>query len=204
ALGQLAANRGYNASDADLTALIQSLSGALGPAQTLSDITYYVNAASGNDSNNGLTSSAPFKTISKAISMIPQIVNHNVIINVAAGTYNEEVSLSGYMGNGYVGLQGSSVIVKSVSFSRCNRLVISGFTATTTTTTAFSISDITGFVDISNCIVTAAAPFAGFYAIHSRLAISGCTVSNRSDGILAVAGSQISSNTNSGTGNGSG
>lgn len=55
---------------------------------------FYVNAASGSDSNNGLSSTTAFKTINKALSMIPYGKNITSEVRVASGTYDEILILS--------------------------------------------------------------------------------------------------------------
>lgn len=52
--------------------------------------TYYVNASTGSDSNNGLSSGAPFATIQKAINVTASLTlaGYAVFINVASGTYS--------------------------------------------------------------------------------------------------------------------
>lgn len=58
------------------------------PQQTTADVTYYVRT-DGNDGNTGLgnTAGGAFRTIQKAISMIPMVVNHAAIVKIGAGTY---------------------------------------------------------------------------------------------------------------------
>ena len=59
---------------------------------TTQDVTLWVNAATGSDSNSGIQAS-PLKTIAAAARKIPLIVRHNVIINVATGIYQESLDL---------------------------------------------------------------------------------------------------------------
>lgn len=82
------------------------------PQQTSADITYYVRT-DGNDSNNGLanTTGGAFRTITKALSMIPAVVNHSVIINVAAGTYAEDINVYGHSGKGVIQVNGAATAV---------------------------------------------------------------------------------------------
>ncbi|KHL96734.1 hypothetical protein QW71_05640 [Paenibacillus sp. IHB B 3415] len=112
-IGALAAGEpGYTTDSKEL--FIGNGAGANTPVVTATsaDITYYVRT-DGNDSNTGLVNTAggAFKTIGKAVSMIPQTVNHVVSVNVAAGTYAESVLISGKIGSGYIGFTGSSSIV---------------------------------------------------------------------------------------------
>lgn len=60
--------------------------------------TIYVKT-SGNDFTGDGTSAAPFKTIQKAIDSIPKDLNNREItINVASGTYAEDVTIEGFSG----------------------------------------------------------------------------------------------------------
>lgn len=54
---------------------------------------YFVNAATGNDSNDGLSSGSAFLTIQKALNVVnSKIINKNVTVNIAAGTYAERLN----------------------------------------------------------------------------------------------------------------
>lgn len=58
----------------------------------------YVDAALGDDTNAG-TQQAPFKTIQAAIDSLPKNLDgYGVQINVAAGSYQEDVVISGFTG----------------------------------------------------------------------------------------------------------
>lgn len=63
------------------------------PYTTTQKITYYIDGVSGNDSNNGLTSSTAFKTWAKTESMIPLHCLHEVTIRII-GSLNETISIS--------------------------------------------------------------------------------------------------------------
>ena len=53
--------------------------------------TYYVDATNGSDSNDGLSSSTPFKTIQKGIDTCGYIVKFT--LNIAAGSYSENLNI---------------------------------------------------------------------------------------------------------------
>jgi len=58
-----------------------------GPAQkTTEDLTFYVRA-SGSDAADGLTENTAYATIQKAIDQVPDIVKHNIVIDVGEGTF---------------------------------------------------------------------------------------------------------------------
>lgn len=171
------------------------------PKQTTGDITYYVRT-DGNDNNTGLANTAggAFKTINKAISMIPQILNHVVTINVASGSYPESVKISGKEGGAHVEFLGTSATIIGFSAERCKRIVVNGFTATSTIGAAFNVYD-GGMIDIRNCIVIASAASQPGITISAQKAdIRNCTISNRSIGIFSENG-EVTSITNTGTGN---
>jgi hypothetical protein len=69
----------------------------------ISDVTYYVNGNSGSDLNDG-SSGAPFSTIGKAVSMFHGFAVKNCKISIAAGTYAEEVNLTGFHSDMFNGL----------------------------------------------------------------------------------------------------
>jgi hypothetical protein len=70
--------------------------------------TYYVDGASGNDGNDGLTSGTAFATIQKAVDTAASLDTgiHNVTIDVASGTYPDPVVLKSLVGAGEVILVG--------------------------------------------------------------------------------------------------
>lgn len=78
----------------------------LNTIRTKKTITYYVNASTGSDTNNGLTASTPFKTIQHAIDILPKWLDHTAVIRLAAGTY-DRVNIYGFGGNGHVSINGA-------------------------------------------------------------------------------------------------
>jgi phage minor structural protein len=63
-------------------------------------LTFYVNGATGDDLNDGLSSNAPFKTIQAALNKIPKYLVGYVTIEVETQTYNEDVRVIGFTGEG--------------------------------------------------------------------------------------------------------
>ena len=59
------------------------------------DFTVYVNGATGDDGNNGLSPGTAKKTIQGAVNSLPERMRCNVTIDIADGIYREEVDLSG-------------------------------------------------------------------------------------------------------------
>lgn len=60
------------------------------------DFTIYVDGTSGNDRNNGLTPSTAKKTIQAAVDALPERIKCNVTIDIAPGTYREQVTPHGF------------------------------------------------------------------------------------------------------------
>jgi hypothetical protein len=172
------------------------------PQKTTKDISLYVDGTNGSDSNDG-SAGKPLKTIQKAVDSIPQVVNHAVIISVAAGTYGEDIVIQGQVGSGYVSFvtTGGIVTINSFDARYCSRILINGFTASTTTKMAFKASN-GGAIDIINCIATGAtATYHGIYLYNNKAYVNGCTVSNKNYGVSADYNSQVQCNANSGSGN---
>jgi len=183
------------------------------PLKTVEDITYYVSKGTGlDDENDGLTSDTAFYSIAKAISMIPQIVNHNVTINVAAGTYIEDVTLEGFVGKGTITLKGCEALgspteykVNSVLVQRCTVLVsVIGLNAVSFKTGFGSFtSTLCSEVYINTCISTyidATKPHFGILSWGSITYVINSTFSN-SNGIYTGLGGTLYLESVSGTNN---
>jgi phage minor structural protein len=63
-------------------------------------MTIYVNRSTGDDLNDGKSSTTPFKTIQAALNSIPKYLKGSVTVDVATATYNEEVLVNGFTGEG--------------------------------------------------------------------------------------------------------
>lgn len=181
---------------------------------TSGPITFYVRP-DGNDANDGKanTAAGAFKTINGALARIPKLLSHPVTINVAAGTYAEDVVVAGFRSNtlgaataGLTILAANSAAgmtnIQSALFQNCNgRFELKGFTATSTTKQAFDayFSDAVFFTD---CITTVAATgYVGFNFTLAKGRVVGGTVSNRAYGIFASNSSHIIVSGIAGTGN---
>lgn len=79
------------------------------PNVTTADITYYVNTSTGSDLSDGLTLESAFKTIMKAVNLIPKEVNHAVTIQIANGIYAEYIIVKDFKGTGQIFLHVSTV-----------------------------------------------------------------------------------------------
>jgi len=56
----------------------------------------YVDAATGDDANDGLTPAKAKRTIQAAFNAIPYVLGGTVTVNIADGTYHEELLLTGF------------------------------------------------------------------------------------------------------------
>ncbi|MNC06318.1 hypothetical protein D3C75_538250 [compost metagenome] len=174
---------------------------------TTAGLTYYVRT-DGNDNNNGLanTAAGAFKTIGKAISMIPPVVNHNVIINVAAGTYDEVVNIAGRGGSATLQLNGDSVLsasrsVHSIFVANCScRVEVVGFTGYRNDGEAFSAKASAEVLFYRDSVTNAAPTSPGFYAEDSSVMLNECQASNRMVGVYAHVNGQILAYGMTGTG----
>ena len=182
--------------------------------KTTEDVTYYVNATSGNDSNNGLTNGTAFKTITKAISMIPQVVNHIVNINISAGAYNELAWVSGFVGNGRININGGTDLTTAINYitnaiyiTKCTCTVaLTGFASSVTSgvNSGFYVGSSTVAI-LNYCVDTVTSlSKIGILADHSFAIVSNCQVSNKNVAIVARNNSKIYSDTNSGIGSNAG
>ncbi len=84
-------------------------------------VTIYVSTSGSDTSGNG-SSSAPYKTIKKAVDSIPKVLNgFHAQIDIAAGTYNERVTIDSFVGGRItLGVAGRSVTVRGVSIMSSN------------------------------------------------------------------------------------
>jgi hypothetical protein len=177
---------------------------------TINDITYYINSSTGNDNNNGLSSGTAFKTIMKAINLIPQKVNHTVTINVASGTYSEDVLIRGFVGKGTIKLYGGTdlatavnYIVNLIEIRNCTLTVdVKGFIATTTTTIPFVISNCIRVTASYLVTTVSATTLDGFYVVYSGASLTACKASNRAKAVSVGTNTNIMVATwDSGSGN---
>lgn len=178
-----------------------------GPTYSTQNMNYYVNTSTGNDSNTGLDTGQAFKTIAKAVSMIPYILNQNVIINVAAGTYTEDITIEEKTGGGWVRVTGPSgggfILNGKILVQRCTLSFVSLMYITVNTpaaTIGVSISYVIRLI-MSNITMTTSNGQPGVSLFNSTADVSNSTISNRASALFAQGFSQLFSNTNTGSGN---
>jgi hypothetical protein len=163
------------------------------------DVTYYV-ATTGSDTTGDGTSAKPYKTIQRAVDILPKDLNgYTAMIQVAAGTYSEDVKILAFHG-GIFQLHSSSkgtldgtCIVKSISARFCDSYIqVDGFSATTTTDSAF-VAWACNNMTFRYCQTTVTSKGTnGIYMGESSGYISYCRVAHR-NAALHVANGNITS-----------
>lgn len=180
-----------------------------GISSTTSDMSYYVDGSNGSDANNGLSETTPFKTISKALSLLPQVINHAVRINIKAGDYAEKIEIKGIMGGGSLSIYGrwnadtTKAKIDSVRIDGCSisYIAIWDFEFTGLTSNfMFHVSD-SSRVNLYNPTTTSSKSRGVYATGNSLVNVFGATISNKSTAIAATGGARIVSNGNSGSGN---
>ncbi|MCM3272629.1 hypothetical protein [Paenibacillus elgii] len=172
---------------------------------TSGNISLYV-SPTGNDTNDGLTAGTALRTIQVAVNRIPQIVNHTVTIVVAPGTYNEDVTLSGFVGKGTISLHGDTAVstnytINSFVANYCTcGVYVRGFNANPGG--AAFIANFCLGITFDFCRVSAASTVShGAFFFSSTGVVSNSSFSNRLAAIAGARASKVFSSTNSGSGN---
>lgn len=189
----------------DNRAIIQELSEYIGRLKQKINIDepvqryFYVDGNWGWDENDGSSTFSAFKTIQKAIDTIPQeTTGGEITIFIADDTYNEDVVILAKKGADIkiVGNQDvpTNVKIKSLYVENTTAyLNISGMEATTTTKHGFHYERST-YVNTNNCVAVKdkkASGMNGIYYSVSSGVVTGCTVSNNHNGIIANFNSRI-------------
>ncbi|MEK4473364.1 hypothetical protein NSQ91_09105 [Paenibacillus sp. FSL R7-0048] len=167
------------------------------PQQTTADITYYVSTV-GNDSATGLSPGTAFKTIAKAISMIPTVVNHTVTIMVTAGTYTGDIYVAGFCGQGTVAISGAAsaatthTITGSAIVTRCScRVTVIGINSTVTTNKAF-VAYNANEVLFQYCRTDVSTAQSAFWIDHAKAYVVNCIIVGKTDtAITAYVNSEV-------------
>lgn len=179
-----------------------------GSAQLAAE-SYYVNAATGDNNNDGLTVGTPFKTIQKAVDTISKLDHPLTIsINLAAGTYDESVIIS-LMGVGRLNIKGApnaslspSYKIRSIAVQYCEKRVnIEGVELTATSSHAIQVIQ-SKWVGLFQSVMTVSA--TGVYGVtteNSNMWVSGCAIANRYAAIFSNMCSTVHSSGNTGGGN---
>lgn len=157
-----------------------------------SHLIIYVSPQGSNTLGDG-TQGKPYKTITYALSTVPKVMNDfRVTINLAQGTYAENVYISGFVGaNAYNGIiiQGGSSLADSVNYKvNCvgisnvsNKVDINGI-KTMSFSTGSKCTVFASKAFINNCDFTEGTCAYGILCGYgmSGVQINNCTISNTS------------------------
>lgn len=179
------------------------------------DLIVYV-STSGNDTTGDGGASTPFKTIGKALSMIPHTMSgHSALISIAAGTYSEWVELYGYDGQiTFAGTSGATVVVSGfrvdeakVGINNITLRVNSGvFVTGNSSLTGTGTLHINGYTltvnynasfDVPTVIVDNASGYAIEVNRNGRFFASAISGSGSANGIRCQTGGIVAFGTNS-------
>ena len=143
--------------------------------------TIYV-SPSGNDASGDGSESLPFKTIKHAINSIPKnLGNNEITINIASGTYAEDVEISGFYGTP-LRISIGAVTVNSISiYDSC--VIINGDTLTLAAngkTYGFYCHRDSNIICQSKLVINGAengiyAGYASRLNVRGALTINSCT-----------------------------
>ena len=163
-------------------------------------------STNGSDNTGDGTSAAPYATIARAINAVPKNLNgYTATINIAAGTYPEDLTIGGYTGGNVVltGTQGDSVQINSLRIMETDFVQISNFQLTLTGGTTNGAL----YIRHSNCAVWGTVTISGeasrgvFCAIGGNAYISSAVISNKTDAVYAEQCSNVHISTLSGNSN---
>lgn len=145
------------------------------------DVNLYVNASTGSDSTGNGTSGNPYATIGRALQDVPAFVSQHYIINLAAGTYYEEVDVKNryFATSALSGLTPASIEIRGDA-NNPDSYVISGATAAAPTTPARDACVSSSFANVilNGVSLQYANNFAGFYQLGGNSLIISSTFRN--------------------------
>lgn len=156
----------------------------------------YVNAASGNDSNAG-TEEAPYATLTKAISVIPKLIQSAATINVAAGSY-EFPNIFGFSGYGsltIIGAGDTTIYTNAINigYNSLSYIQIANaqFQYTPQSSEPDKLYNNVGIIDLSGLkfIGTAETPLTSPLRISAsnNVLVTNCTFNYFDTAILAIS-----------------
>ena len=153
---------------------------------TTANLTLYVDAALGNDSNDGLTAGTALATIQAAVNKVPKYLVHAVTVSVAAGTYPETVRIEGFVGSGTFTLQGGATTADAVNylvnkvevFTCACKVVVQGFKGTDNTVQYGEFRANDSLVVFFNYCRAETTSNIGVYVSNTICNLVGCVVSN--------------------------
>ena len=150
-----------------------------------SAVTLYVNRSTGSDSNDGTSSSAPLKSIKKAIELVPSAVNASSSIHVyGGGTHSETIDINNK--NIYINFNADTTISGAIYIYN-SRIGLYGNSKTLTLSNSFSasLSNVDINITISQTYSTATSAFT-VYGNSAVNAYCVLTITNGNNGSSAT------------------
>ena len=182
--------------------------------KTTENIEYHV-SPTGNDNNSG-TSTSPYRTISKAVSMIPDTIGEDTTFSIVLGngSWNENIEVGNVTVNGQLVIKGNTSTADNHSVNLCvfnnitGHLSVSNIMTRTQTTVGFRFNRCT-YAFVTNVIAhgestsdTTLEAYHGLLADYgSNVLVTNSEFNHKRYGIRANYLSRIFSQNNSGTGN---
>lgn len=170
-----------------------------------SNVTYYVNSATGNDTTGDGSSGTPWATVAKAALALTMIIKKGYVATVNLnGTFAETLTLDSISGGGTIYFRkevgASSATLTDIKIYGCTcKIDLYGLTLTSAET-AIDINN-SSYVYVYACDMTASGNAGITAANGSHVFVSTCTISNKTYALYASSASTIITETNSGTGN---
>ena len=150
-----------------------------------------------------------FSTIQAAIDSLPMLINHQITIEVYAGTYSR-VNISNRLGQGVIQIavaanSNVSIVGIDIKNNICS-VELLGYNATypikSTLTTDYAITVLNSLsVKIDYASITSSAVQIGIYTQRSNVLVSNTVISSRSTGLFADINSQVVAENITGTSN---
>lgn len=161
-------------------------------AYTLTEaVTVYVTTGGSDVTGNG-TSAAPYATVQKAIDSLPKCLgSYHAQIDIAAGTYNERVTVDGFYGGRLtIGVAGRTVTLRGISVmsSSAVRINISNITYSATYAGTLLYADHGSNVSIINALTLRGenAAVSGIAATRGSIITASVTTAVLGCGAAAV------------------
>lgn len=172
------------------------------------DTTLYVSPTGSDETGTG-TSVNPLKTIQRAINIVPKDLGSFVCtINVASGTYNEDVYIRGFH-NGSINLYSekqntlsTSCNVLSIMVGHCTGYVrINGFNLISTTKVPITVFSTDGaYIYYCQCTFPTSS-INGINCYESKVGVEYCKMTGKDTALMASFSTVISNNWYSSSGN---
>jgi phage minor structural protein len=96
------------------------------------DLTFYVNALTGDDENDGLTSGTALASVTRALQLVPRMCDGNITIYIQSDI-NEDINILGFIGLNAINIYGGSRTGASAPFTYTHYTIIGDMAFDSTT-----------------------------------------------------------------------